>query len=115
MNAHVARTRPPATTPSPWLPLWLALAALLATPVVGLLMRLVRAATDPGTGRGGGVSPGMLGVAATVLVAGAGVWVALRELRHGTRSWPVWTGLVVSAVLLLLWLAFAAGELLFPH
>ena len=80
MNAHVARTDPPATTPSPWLPLWLALAALLATPAVGLLMRLVRAATDPGTGQGGGVSPGMLGVAATVLVAGAGVWVALREL-----------------------------------
>lgn len=115
MNTHVVRTDPPTTpTHSPWLPLWIALGALVAGPVVGLLMRIVRAVADPGSG-GAGPSPGMLGVATTVLVAGAGVWVAVRELRRGARSWPVWTGLVVSGLLVVFWVAFSLGELLFPH
>ena len=114
MNTHVVRTDPPATpTHSPRLPLWIALAALLAGPVVGVLMRMVRAVADPGTG--GGPSPGMLGVASTVLLAGAGVWVAVRELRSGARSWPVWSGLALSGLLVLFWVAFALGEGLYPH
>jgi flagellar biosynthesis protein FliQ len=114
MNTHVVRTDRRTASESPWLPLWIALAALLATPVVGLLMRIVRAVLDSRTWAGG-FSPGMIGVAATVLVAGAGVWVALRDLRRGTRSWPVWTGLVVSGLVLLFWVAFSVAEIASPH
>jgi hypothetical protein len=86
----------------------------MAGPVVGVVMRAVLAVADRGTG-GGGVSPGMLGVAVTVLLAAAGLWVAILELRRGDRAWPVWTGLVVSSLLVVFWVVVSVAEILSPH
>lgn len=62
-----------------------------------------------------GPSPGMLGVTASLLLAGAGLATGIRALGANSRSWPVWTGTLVAGAITLFWAAFVLGEILLPH
>jgi fumarate reductase subunit C len=44
-----------------------------------------------------------------------GLATGVFALVRGERSWRSWVGLVTGALVTLFWLAFAFGDLLFPH
>ena len=98
-----------------WTPLALAVGGLLAAPLVGGALRLLRATLDPVSVNASGPSPGMLGVATSLLLAAAGLVVGIRSLRANARTWPVWLGTIVAGVITLFWTIFVLGEILMPH
>ena len=100
--------------PGRWTPLLLGLAGVAAAPVIGLVLRGVRAVTGP-VGSVPALSPGMFGVLAALGLSLAGVAVGVRALRRGVRGGVIWTGTLVSGAVLLLWAAFAVAEVVFPH
>lgn len=51
----------------------------------------------------------------SIAAAVAGAILAIGALVKRDRHWPTWVGLVASAVPALFWVAFAVGEVLFPH
>ena len=109
------RRTTPATPHGRWTPLALAVGGLLIAPLVGVAMRVLRAAVDPVSVNASGPSPGMLGVTTSLLLAAAGLVTGIRALRANERSWPVWTGTLVAGVITLFWVAFVLGEILLPH
>jgi hypothetical protein len=112
----IENPRTTAATPhGRWTPLALAVGSVVVAPLVGVALRVLRATVDPVSVNASGPSPGMLGVAASLLLAAAGLVTGIRALRAGSGSWPVWTGTVVSGAITLFWAAFVLGEILVPH
>jgi hypothetical protein len=109
------RRATPATPHARWTPLALAIGGLLIAPIVGIALRVLRAAVDPVSVNASGPSPGMLGVTTSLLLAGAGLVTGIRALRANERSWPVWTGMLVAGAIALFWTLFVLGEILMPH
>lgn len=115
MRSVEGRGTSPATRHRSWAPLALAVGSVLALPLVGRLLRLLRATLDPVSVNASGPSPGMLGVAASLLLAAAGLAVGIRALRANTRTWLVWLGTLASGAVTLAWVLFVLGEVLVPH
>ncbi|HSF97107.1 MAG TPA: hypothetical protein VLA55_00330 [Ornithinibacter sp.] len=105
----------PATPLGRWTPLALAVGGLVIAPLIGGALRLLRATLDPVSANASGPSPGMLGVSASLLLAGAGLVTGIRALRADARTWPVWLGTLVSGAITLLWVVFVLAEILVPH
>lgn len=107
----------PVTRAARWA-LWLGLGSLLALPLLGGLNAFLRPLLDPTSvnpnaqaGFGGGFFAAIvsLALAAATLVCG------VRAFRLGERSWMMWVGLLIGALVALLWLALIAANILYPH
>lgn len=106
-------------TKNAMLALYLALAALVAPPLLGLLSSLFRFVFDrasydqmPSAANPvGGIGGVMLSFFLSVLA----LLSALRAYRLGERSWVMWVGLVLSLVVGLFWVILIAAQLIVPH
>lgn len=97
-----------------WVPLLLGLGGAAAAPVVGVVLRGVRALSAP-EGSVPSMSPGMSGVLVALGLSLAGLVAGVRALREGARGGLVWAGTVVSGLVLLLWGAIVVAEVVVPH
>ena len=92
------------------LPLWLGIAALLAWPLVGLIMGSMRLWVDAESGEEV-VNLGAIGVLIAVALSATGLVLAVRQRRHGDRSGATRGAIWLNAVVLGWWVVLAVADL----
>ena len=92
------------------LPLWLGIAALLAWPLVGLVMASMRLWVDSESGEEV-VNLGAVGVLIAVALSAAGLTMAVRRRRHGDLSGSTRGALWLNAIVLCWWVVLAVADL----
>lgn len=92
------------------LPLWLGIAALLAWPLVGLIMGSMRLWVDAESGEEV-VNLGAIGVLVAVALSATGLVLAVRRRRRGERTRVVRAATWLNAVVLGWWVVIMLADL----
>ncbi len=115
-TAIVSKFKEKPRNKSTWRAMWFSISSFLVFPVVRLLIGVVnRVLGSMSDSRPTAVSPGMLIATSSLGLAITGLVLSIRAFRTGERSWVVWLGLVISALVTLFWVFMIFGEFIFPH
>ena len=98
-----------------WWTFGLGVALVVVWPLLNLFAAIIRPLIDRlfGVTVGGPIGLGF-GIF-SLLLAFVTLFLGIKALRKGERSWAVWLGFVVGAIVSAFWIFMVVGELLFPH